>query len=452
MTVKNIYELHSLFLECGSVTTDSRAVKDGDMFFALKGDRFDGNAFAAKALESGASYAVVSDPSLDGDRFIVVEDTLATLQALARTHRAMLSVSSGSFSTLPVIALTGTNGKTTTKELIKAVLSAKYNVLATEGNLNNHIGVPLTLLRLKPENDMAVIEMGASAPGEIMSLARIALPNFGLITNVGKAHLAGFGSFDGVKRTKGELYDYIQRTADKVFVNVDNPELVGMASLRPDLDIIPYGLKYSGASVCGTDSSNPYLRIRLSDGRVVETSLVGAYNADNVEAALAVGKYFGVSEEDAISAVSSYVPSNSRSQMEHYGSNVYIIDAYNANPTSMSAALDNISGMESPKKAVMLGDMLELGDDSFAEHVNVIRKVLEMNPSFAYFVGSEFGAAINDPEIRSMIAVADGDFRHFDSSDALASYLDEHPFEDSLVLVKGSRGTRMEKTLRMVQK
>lgn len=447
MKVKNIYELHSLFLECGSVTTDSRAVKAGDMFFALKGDRFDGNEFAEKALEAGASYAVVSDHSLDGDRIIVVEDTLDTLQALARTHRAMLAVSSGPFSTLPVLALTGTNGKTTTKELIKAVLSSRYEVLATEGNLNNHIGVPLTLLRLKPEHDMAVIEMGASAPGEIMSLARIALPNFGLITNVGRAHLAGFGSFDGVKKTKGELYDYIQRTADKVFVNADNPELMAMASLRPDLDVIPYGLKYSGAEVCEADSSSPYLRIRLSDGREVETSLVGSYNADNVVAALAVGEYFGVSEEDAISSVSSYVPSNSRSQMERRGSNIYIVDAYNANPTSMSAALDNISSMVSDRKAVMLGDMLELGEDSFSEHVNIIRKVIAMNPVSAYFVGSEFSAAMNDPGIRSLIKGASGVFMHFGSSDELAGFLKTHPFEDSLVLVKGSRGTRMEKTL-----
>lgn len=446
MILKSIQELHNIFLRCSGVVTDSREIKGGELFFALKGERFDGNSFAMGALEKGAAYAVVSDRSLNDARCIAVDDTLAALQDLARYHRASLSVSDGRPGTLPVLALTGTNGKTTTKELIRAVLSSRYEVLATEGNLNNHIGVPLTLLRLSSRHDVAVIEMGASAPGEIASLARIALPNYGLVTNVGKAHLAGFGSFEGVKRTKGELYDYLQRTADKAFVNMDNPDLCGMASLRPDLSIIPYGLEYSGASVLEADASSPCLSVRLPGGRVVHTHLIGAYNADNVMAAVAVGEYFGVPEDEAAAAIEAYVPSNRRSQLEKRGSNVYILDTYNANPTSMSAALDNLVSMKAEKKAVMLGDMLELGVDSLREHEAIVSKVASFAPECAYFVGKEFASAL----AAGGAAVLDGaGVRHaaFADSSELSSYLESHPLSDTLILVKGSRGTKMEKIL-----
>ena len=322
-----ILDIYKKFLECGVVTTDSRAIKGGEMFFALKGENFDGNEYALKALEAGAAYSVVNAEGPAGGsgdpRLIKVEDTLKALQELARWHRSMTFVGG---RPLPVVALTGTNGKTTTKELVRQVLSAKYNVTATEGNLNNSIGVPLTLLKINAQTQIAVVEMGASHPGDIKELVDIALPNFGLITNVGKAHLLGFGSFEGVKRTKGELYDYLRRTSDKVFLNVDNPHLCQMASERnlhsdPERNyslVIPYGLEYQGCEVLSSDAMHPFLRLSIPDSSgkkeiVVNTNLIGAYNADNVMAALAVGKYFGISSEDGIKAIEAYVPSNKRS-------------------------------------------------------------------------------------------------------------------------------------------
>ena len=291
-----IVDIYRKFLECGVVTTDSRAIKGGEMFFALKGENFDGNEYALKALEAGAAYAVVNvaGPAggSDDPRLIKVEDTLKTLQELARWHRSMTIVDG---KPLTVIALTGTNGKTTTKELIREVLSVKYKVTATEGNLNNSIGVPLTLLKIDSETELAVVEMGASHPGDIKELVDIALPNYGLITNVGKAHLLGFGSFEGVKATKGELYDYLRRTADKAFINVDNPHLCQMASernMQHDTErsyslLLPYGLDYQGFKVLPSDAEHPYLRISAGTS-VINTNLVGSYNADNVMAALAV--------------------------------------------------------------------------------------------------------------------------------------------------------------------
>ena len=446
MVIEIIRSLHGIFLQCGKVVTDSREIEGGELFFALRGERFDGNAFAASAIEKGASYAVVSDPAVaasDETRCLLVGDTLKALQDLARYHRASLSVSGNRSGTLPVLALTGTNGKTTTKELIRAVLSSRYNVLATEGNLNNHIGVPLTLLRLAPQHDMAVIEMGASASGEIAALCRIALPNYGLITNVGKAHLAGFGSFEGVKRAKGELYDYLQRTADRAFVNMDNPDLRGMASSRPDLSTIPYGLEYSGSSVLPSCASEPYLSVKLSGGNNVRTHLIGAYNADNVMAALAVGRYFGIPEDDAVKAVSGYVPKNSRSQMMKTASNVLIVDAYNANPTSMAAALDNLDSIDAGRKAVMLGNMLELGDDSVKEHIAVIERLSHISSlEYAVLVGDEFRKALD-----AMGDAVPDNVSWFATSDEAASGLDRRRPEGCCILVKGSRGSMMEKVI-----
>ena len=444
-----IVEIYNSFKTCNGVTTDTRTLKGGEMFFALKGENFDGNEYALKALEAGAAYAVVNTSaevaSVDDQRLIKVEDTLKTLQDLARWHRSMTFVGG---RPLPVVALTGTNGKTTTKELVRQVLSAKYNVTATEGNLNNSIGVPLTLLKISPATEIAVVEMGASHPGDIKELVDIALPNFGLITNVGKAHLLGFGSFEGVKATKGELYDYLRRTSDKVFLNVDNPHLCQMASERnlqsdperPYSLVLPYGLSLMGAEVLPSDAEHPFLRIKLQD-RIVNTNLVGSYNADNVMAAIAVGQHFGVSLEDAITAIEEYVPSNNRSQMTRTEKNTLIVDAYNANPTSMEAALNNFASVVAECKVAMLGDMLELGDESVAEHVQVVRKAISASLDSVMFVGGEFAKAVASE------GVASESIRCFDTSQNLADWLAENPITGAAVLIKGSRGTRMEKVI-----
>ena len=442
-----IISIYNKFKECGVVTTDTRTLKGGEMFFALKGENFDGNEYALKALELGARYAVVNKSAAvaasDDPRLVKVDDTLKTLQDLARWHRSMTFVDG---KPLTVIALTGTNGKTTTKELIREVLSVKYRVTATEGNLNNSIGVPLTLLRINSETQLAVVEMGASHPGDIKELVEIALPNYGLITNVGKAHLLGFGNFEGVKKTKGELYDYLRRTADKVFINVDNPHLCQMASERnlqsdperPYSLLLPYGLDYQGGVVLFSDEKHPFLRI-LCGGVLINTNLVGSYNADNVMAAIAVGVHFGVSFEDAVKAIEAYVPSNNRSQMTKTENNTLIVDAYNANPTSMAAALENFSNVSAKCRIAMLGDMLELGEDSAAEHKTVVQSALSRTFCKVFFVGKEFGAVASVAEGSSAM--------FFNTSDELAEYLRANPVKDATVLIKGSRGTRMEKVL-----
>ena len=452
----NIVEIYSRFKECGSVTTDTRTLKGGEMFFALKGENFDGNEYALKALELGAAYAVVNASSAAGNtdnpRLIKVEDTLATLQELARWHRSMTFVDG---KPLTVIALTGTNGKTTTKELIREVLSKRYRVTATEGNLNNSIGVPLTLLKINSDTQIAVIEMGASHPGDIRELVNIALPNFGLITNVGKAHLLGFGSFEGVKQTKGELYDYLRRTADKIFLNVDNPHLCAMAaersmqhdSERPDCSlVIPYGLGYAHAQVLPSSPENPFLRIAVpvaeGESVTIATNLVGSYNADNVMAAIAVGCHFGVSFDEAVGAIEAYVPSNNRSQMTRTSRNTLIVDAYNANPTSMEAALGNFATVESDQKIAALGDMLELGDESLAEHVRIAAMALDLGLQRVCFVGTEFAKALATFEDLPADKVIS-----FDTSAELADWFTANPCQGSIILIKGSRGTRMEKVI-----
>ena len=445
----NIADIYKVYKQCGSVTTDSRSIKGGELFFALKGENFDGNEYAMKALEAGAAYAVVnkdsSVASIADERLIPVEDTLKTLQELARWHRSMTFVDG---KPLTVIALTGTNGKTTTKELIREVLSVKYRVTATEGNLNNSIGVPLTLLKINAETQLAVVEMGASHPGDIKELVDIALPNFGLITNVGKAHLLGFGSFEGVKKTKGELYDYLRRTSDKVFLNVDNPHLCAMASERhlqsdperPYSLVLPYGLEYSGAKVLPSSPEQPYLQIGLKDGGVIRTNLVGSYNADNVMAAITVGMHFGLTFEEACTAIAAYVPSNNRSQMTATERNTLIVDAYNANPTSMDAALTNFSNVRAAVKIALLGDMLELGEESYEEHVTVIKKALESDLETVCFVGTEFGKALDSvPESAKV--------KWFVDSQSLADWLAQQNVSGATILIKGSRGTRMEKTI-----
>lgn len=447
-----IIGIYNKFKQCACVSTDTRALKGGEMFFALKGENFDGNEYALKALEAGAAYAVVNRDSAaaasDDPRLIKVDDTLKTLQELARWHRSMTIVGG---KPLTVIALTGTNGKTTTKELIREVLSVKYNVTATEGNLNNSIGVPLTLLRINSATELAVIEMGASHPGDIKELVDIALPNYGLITNVGKAHLLGFGSFEGVKNTKGELYDYLRRTSDKVFINADNPHLCQMASdrnlqsdpERPYSLLIPYGLGYQRAAVLPSSPEQPFLRIEFpSLNKVVQTNLIGAYNADNVMAAIAVGAQFGVSFDEAAAAIAAYVPSNNRSQMVRTERNTLIVDAYNANPSSMEVALKNFSALQTDHKIALLGDMLELGNDSPAEHIRIAEMALGAGFDKVCFVGQEFRKALEQLQADCSLV--------FETSSDLALWLDQDHPEGYAFLIKGSRGTRMEKVIEML--
>ena len=353
--------LYQIFLDCQLVTTDSRNCPEGSLFIALKGESFNGNAFAGKALETGCAYAVIdeSEYAIEGDqRYILVDDCLQTLQQLANYHRRQLGTR--------VIGITGTNGKTTTKELISAVLSQSHNILYTLGNLNNHIGVPSTLLRLKAEHDLAVIEMGANHPGEIKFLSEIVEPDCGIITNVGKAHLEGFGSFEGVIKTKGELYDFLRKKeGSTVFIHHDNAYLMNIAE---GLNLIPYGTEddlYVNGRITG---NSPYLTFEWKAGKdgksyQVQTQLIGEYNFPNALAAITIGRFFGVEDAKINEALAGYTPQNNRSQLKKTDDNTLIIDAYNANPTSMQASLANFHNMKVENKMLILGDMRELGKD-----------------------------------------------------------------------------------------
>ena len=404
------------------------------MFFALRGETFDGNAFAAKALEAGAAWAVVNaDADLPDDkRFIRVDDPQTTLRDLAIWHRT--HVRDGK---LPVIGLTGTNGKTTTKNLIAAVLQRKYRVTATQGNLNNDIGVPLSLLSITPETEIAVIEMGANHPDDIEKLVRVSQPDYGLITNVGRAHLLGFGSFEGVKQAKGALYRWLGANRGSViFLNEDDSDLREMAS-REHCHFFGYGVHYQKVEILPVTPDVPFLRMRLG-ADTVSTQLVGAYNATNVLAALAIGDYFGVPRTDAIAAVEGYCPANQRSQLVRTEKNVLIVDAYNANPSSMAAALQNFAAVQASDKLALLGDMRELGEESVAEHSRILRLLVELGLP-AMLVGEEFAKALKDTGLTG--------FYSFDTSDALAAWLHANPVSGKTLLVKGSRGIQMEKTL-----
>ena len=459
----DVQRLYSAFLECGRVTTDSRAISGGEMFFGLKGDNFDGNEYALKALEAGSRYAVVDESSTaatSGDpRVIVVPDTLVALQALARHHRENTFIDG---KRLTVIGLTGTNGKTTTKELITRVLSVKYKVTSTQGNLNNDIGVPLSVLNINSQTQLAVIEMGANHPDDIEKLVKVCEPDYGLITNVGKAHLLGFGSFEGVKKAKGKLYDYISEHGGSIFLNADDENLVAMAAERKGLNVIEYGIEHWGAMVLPSDAQHPFVRMAIPDTVAstglstveatdltenllgIETHLAGSYNANNIAAAIAVGLHFGVSLEDAIQAVSEYIPKNNRSQLEKTERNILIEDAYNANPTSMAAALENLATVQAPLKAAMLGDMRELGEESVAEHIAILKKVLSMHLDLVCLVGEEFRKALE--EVTEPVEET-SNTKWFPTSDDLVAWLKENPVSDHTILIKGSRGIRMEKIL-----
>jgi len=452
-----VQSLYDLFVTTTGVTTDTRTLAGGEMFFALKGENFDGNKYALQALEKGAAYAVVdkgSEAAESSDpRVIAVDNTLLALKAMARCHRESIKVGG---RRLPVVGLTGTNGKTTTKELIRSVLEKKFRVSATKGNLNNDVGVPLSVLSIPKNAQIAVIEMGASHPGDIASLVPVCAPDYGLITNVGKAHLLGFGSFEGVKATKGELYDWVLQNGKAIFINSDDPNLEQMAAQRSGLSLIPYGFKYWECELIPPSSENPFLfmaipegvepNVNIEEGQeenmiLCRTSLVGSYNAANVLAALSVGMYFGVPLQDGVDAIGEYVPSNNRSQMTRTGKNILIVDAYNANPTSMVAALDNFEGFSSSKKVLMIGSMGELGEDSLKEHVAIAEKVKGMELSKAYLVGEEFRKALeNIGEVPSWI-------EWYETSDQLASALEKNPLEGCAILIKGSRSQKMENVI-----
>ena len=426
-----ISELYTLFLASEGVNTDTRTLKPGQIFFALKGENFDGNAYAVLALHSGAAYAVVDEETPGDDpRLLRFPDTFWDLKELAAFHRQQLDI--------PVIGLTGTNGKTTTKELIREVLATHFTVAATKGNLNNDIGVPLTVLSIGPEADIAVVEMGANHPDDISALTWVSQPSYGLITNVGKAHLLGFGSFEGVKRAKGQLYDWLSEHDGQAFVNVDDDNLYEMAVSRP-LSIIPYGVAGEDAEILPTSAENPFLRMSIG-GETLETKLVGAYNAANVMAALAVGRQFGIPLADGLAAIAAYTPSNNRSQMTRTERNVVIEDAYNANPSSMAAALDNFALLQADCKVALLGDMRELGEDSVKEHVKILKKLDDCGLTHACLVGEEFKKALEEAGTPEYV-------KWFATSDDLAAALAERPLAGATVLVKGSNSIRMGKVL-----
>jgi UDP-N-acetylmuramoyl-tripeptide--D-alanyl-D-alanine ligase len=394
------------------------------MFIALKGETFNGNAFAAQALAQGCRYAVVDEPEYArGESYILVDDCLQVLQQLANYHRRQLKT--------PIIGITGTNGKTTTKELVSSVLSKKYKVLFTQGNLNNHIGVPLTLLRLNKEHEMAVVEMGANHPGEIKALVQIAEPDYGLITNVGKAHLLGFGSFEGVIKTKGELYDFLREKGNAtIFIQNENSYLNAIAH---GLHCVRYG-QASGLFVSGKLlSCSPFLAFEwMSEGNTypVQTHLIGAYNLDNALASVAIGKYFDVAPEDICEALSTYMPQNNRSQLVDTGRNKLIVDAYNANPTSMMAALENFRQVQAPHKMVILGDMKELGEASLEEH----RKIV------GFLDGCRFDRVmLAGPEFKAVASA----YEHFDNVDAVKEALEKSKPVGFTILIKGSNSMKL---------
>lgn len=422
----NTEALYALYKEHSLVTTDSRKCPEGSIFFALKGETFDGNNYALQALEKGCAFAIVDNPDVakQDERLILVPDVLAALQELAAYHRKAWGKT--------VLQITGTNGKTTTKELISAVLSEGKNVLYTEGNLNNHIGVPLTLLRIKPEHDIAVIETGANHPGEIADLCRIVEADFGLITNVGRAHLEGFGSFEGVKQTKGELYDDLHKRGKKLFLNAFDEDLLQMAQSRGFVlweDALPY--------VEGRVSeATPFVEMqwRAEDDapwHTVKTNLIGAYNIANLRAAVTIGLYFDIAPEQIDHALQTYKPTNSRSELRVVGSNRLIIDAYNANPSSMKAALTNFSFFGDKHKMVILGDMRELGAESLEEHRRIAKQLQDMELERIWLVGEEFSKA------------AEEGMRVFKDVEEVKEALKAEPISDSTILIKGSNGTKL---------
>lgn len=432
MKYPSIQELYRIYLKCSIVTTDSRQTPPGSVFFALKGEHFDGNQFAEKAIAQGCGYAVIDDEKYyKNEKHLLVKDCLQTLQQLAKYHREQLKI--------PFIAITGSNGKTTTKELLKCVLEKKYKVLATKGNLNNHIGVPLTLLTVTPEVDIAIIEMGANHIGEIAMLCEIAMPDYGLITNIGKAHLGEFGSFEGVIKAKTEMYRYIKGRKGKIFINADNELLVSNAS---GLEKITYGSSPGVFCSCSLAGANPYLQVKFQD-QMISTQLIGKYNFENAAAAICMGKYFDVEDSKIKAAIESYIPSNNRSQAIQTKKNKLILDAYNANPSSMKAAIENFAELKEENKWLLLGDMLELGTYEIQEHMEILELIASKNFQNVILVGERFAKAVPG------ISKAGLRFYLFSNSDELITRLQsQSPVNaPASILIKGSRGMKLEKVV-----
>ena len=430
----DINELYRLYRKHPCITTDSRNCPEGSIFLALKGASFNGNKFAKAALEKGCAYAIIDEKEFDeadNDRLILVDNCLVTFKELARMHRRRFHI--------PVIGITGTNGKTTTKELLSTVLAERYKVMHTEGNFNNDVGVPKTLFRLDETHEIAVVEMGASHPGDIEKLVTYVEPTCGMITNVGCAHLQGFGSFEGVKKTKGELYDYLKAHDGLLFLNESNPDLVEMARQREMDRIVTYG-QSADADVQGeVVSCAPFLKFSwrnlattVSKMRTyeVETHLIGAYNIDNMLAAITIGLHFGVTPEQINHALESYIPSNNRSQLEVTAKNKLIVDAYNANPSSMAAAIENFKLIQATRKMAILGDMRELGEVSEKEHQKVVDKLKADGFETVWLVGEEFGKT-------------ETAFRKFKNVDEVKAELAAHCPKDYYILIKGSNGIRL---------
>lgn len=419
-TIEKIYQYYS---QKYLVSTDSRKIEEGCVFVALKGERFDGNDFAYQVAQENIASCVIADRKdlPHHERLFIVDDSLAALQELARLHRKKCNI--------PIIGITGTNGKTTTKELTAAVLSKKYNLIYTQGNFNNHLGLPLTVLRIKPDTEMAVVEMGANHPNEIAHLCTIADPDFGIITNIGKAHLEGFGSFEGVVKTKNELYDFIRNKNGRLFVNRDNELLMNLSN---GIDSNTYGKDNNADIKASIVSSNPYLIINW-EGNEIKTNLVGDYNFENVMAAISAGCHFNIEKSLIIEALENYIPTNNRSQFIKSEKNEIVMDAYNANPVSMSHAIKNFRNISSENTLLILGDMRELGKDSEKEHQVIISLIKELEFKNVILVGEEFKKT------------AGTDFTTFTNVEELLAYINDNDISGKKILIKGSNGIHLEK-------
>lgn len=423
----NIQEIHNLFLKCQSLSIDTRKIEKGSMFFAIKGENFDANTFAKEALDLGALYVVIDNESyFVDDRTILVKNSLETLQELAKFHRNYLK--------LPIVALTGSNGKTTTKELINVVLSKKFKTKATIGNLNNHIGVPLTLLSFSKETEIGIVEMGANHKKEIEFLCEIAQPDYGYITNFGKAHLEGFGGVQGVIEGKSEMYQYLLKNNKTVFVNLEDPIQIERSK---GIKSFTFGINKESADLnIKSIEANPFVIVQYADFKV-ESHLIGLYNANNINAAASIGKYFNVEDTLIKEAIENYIPANNRSQLLNKGTNQIILDAYNANPSSMAVAITNFLQLENQNKIMILGDMFELGNESHDEHKAIVESLSNQDKSKCYLIGKSFyeNKILNE------------NIQFYETFDAFADYLKTVHFTDNTILIKGSRGMALERTL-----
>lgn len=445
-------QLYQIYLQHPAISTDTRKIATGSLFFALKGDKFDANTFAQKAIEAGAEYAIIDNPEYAiSDKFLLVDDVLTALQDLARHHRRQLNI--------PVIGLTGTNGKTTTKELINAVLSQKFKTLATQGNLNNHIGVPLTILTIDSSNEMAVIEMGANHQREIALLCTIAQPTHGLITNVGKAHLEGFGGVEGVKKGKGELYDYLLQSQSPedsnsgsrtAFINSDDKVLLEMKEARGLKNVIYYGKNANPDNLVSGKllDNSPYLTLKWHDKKSssynVKSHLTGSYNLDNILAAIAIGAFFGLDSDEINQGIEGYQPKNNRSQIMQTATNTLICDFYNANPSSMFVAIENMDKVQASRKVMILGDMFEMGLESAVEHTLVIQKAMNAHVDERIFIGKDFSSQQTEVDNTNLINTT----FYMTAEDAIIG-LKQNPITNATILIKGSRGMALERLVEL---